>query len=68
MPEDYNSFKELEKLTSDQYADNISKVKKSVDNNISSMSFITNIIDMYFSKVVSYVVNLSGGDSDKEKE
>ena len=68
MPEDYNSFKELEKQTSEQYADNISKVKKSVDNNINSMSFITNIIDMYFSKVVSYVVNLSGGDSEKEKE
>lgn len=60
-----NSFKELEQEELDKYSDNVSRVKNSLDSNLGSISFITNVIDIYFSKVVSYVVNLSGGDDSQ---
>ena len=65
-----NSFKELQEETNEVYKDNLNNVKKSVDGNINSMAFITNIIDVYFAKVISYVVNLSGGKdlSDDKKD
>ena len=62
-----NSFKELEQAELDSYNENVSRVKKSLDSNMGSISFITNVIDIYFSKVVSYVVNVSGGD-DSQKD
>lgn len=62
-----NSFKELQEQEVEKYEKNIDRVKKSMDSNLETMSFITNVIDIYFSKVVSYVVNLGGG-SQKEEE
>lgn len=62
-----NSFKELESNSIEQYESNLNKVKKSLDGNLNSIAFVTNIIDVYFSRVISYVVNLSGGEK-KEKE
>ncbi len=64
-----NSFKELEQEELEKYSENVSNVKKSLDSNLGSISFITNVIDIYFSKVVSYVVNMSGGtESQKDTD
>jgi len=56
-----NSFKELEKLQEEAYSDKIMKVKSSIDSNLSGLSFFTNIIDVYFARVLSYFVNAGGG-------
>ncbi len=60
-----NSFKELEKLQEEEYSDRVDRVKNSIDSNLNGLSFFTNIIDVYFAKVISYFVNAGGGN---EKE
>jgi len=61
MPEKQNSFKELEKLQEQEYKDNLDKVKNSIDGNLNGLSFFTNIIDVYFARVVSLIVSMTGG-------
>ena len=68
MPDKKNSFKLLEEEQEKDYTDNINKIKKSVDGNLGGLSFITNIIDVYFARVVSYVVNVSGGTEEKSDD
>ena len=68
MKKDKNSFKELEKLQEEQFVKNLDKVKQSLDGNLNSLASLTNFIDLYFSKVVSYIVSMSGGSLDKEDE
>ncbi len=68
MGEKKNSFKLLEEEQEKDYTDNIDKIKKSVDGNLGGLSFITNIIDVYFARVVSYVVNVSGGTEEKSDD
>jgi len=66
MDELNNSFKELEKLQEEEYADKLDKVKKSLDGNLSGLSFFTNVIDVYFARVISYFVNASGGNEEEK--
>jgi len=66
MPEEQNSFKELQKLQEEEYEDNLNKVKQSVDSNVNNIGSLSNIIDLYFSKVLSYLVSMTGG-SDKDE-
>lgn len=68
MSEKRNSFKLLEEEQEKGYADNVDRIKKTVDGNLGGLSFITNIIDVYFARVVSYVVNVSGGSEDGLEE
>ena len=65
-----NSFKKLEKLQEEQYADNLEEVKRKVDGNINSIGSFINILDVYFSKVIGYFVAMTGGTtkSDDDKE
>lgn len=65
MPRETNSFKELEQQQEEEYAGNLKNVKNSIDGNLNGLSFITNIIDVYFARVLSYVVNTFGGSDDK---
>jgi len=61
MSEEKNSFKLLEEEQEKDYADNLKKVKKSVDGNLGGVSFFTNIIDVYFARVMSFFVSMTGG-------
>lgn len=62
-----NSFKQLEKEQEKEYSGNLEKVKNSIDGNLSGLSFFTNVIDIYFARVVSYMVSMtSGGKTDKD--
>lgn len=65
MPKETNSFKQLEQQQEEEYAGNLKNVKNSIDGNLNGLSFITNIIDVYFARVLSYVVNTFGGSDDK---
>ena len=60
-----NSFKELERQQIEAYSDKIDNVKQSIDSNLNGLSLFTNIIDVYFARVISYFVSAGGGE-DKE--
>ncbi len=60
-----NNFKELENQQIEDYSKVTDKVKKSVDNSISSFSFIGNVIDLYFTKMFDVMFKLtSSADED----
>ncbi len=67
MPEKINSFKELENQQEKEYAQNLNSVKQSLDSNLSGLSFFTNVIDVYFAKVLSYIVTMTGGSEEKDE-
>lgn len=62
-----NSFKQLEEEQEKQYSSNLNRVKDSIDSNLGGLSFFTNIIELYFARLGSYVVNMTGGDSSKDE-
>jgi len=64
---DQNNFKELEKEQEELYDKNVDKVKNSLDANMGSIQLFTDLIELYFSKVLSYFVKASGG-TPKEPE
>ena len=68
MEKDKNSFKELERLQEDEFVKNLDKVKESLDGNMNSLASLTNFIDLYFSKVLSYIVSMTGGSLDKKED
>lgn len=63
-----NSFKELEKLQEERYSDNLEKVKNSIDGNMNSLSSVTNVIDLYISKVISYFTIMIGGSTSNKED
>ena len=65
---DKNSFKELEKEQEEEFSGNINKVKKSIDGNLSGLSFITNVIDIYFARFASYMASMTGSKKEEEND
>lgn len=63
-----NSFKELEKLQEEEYSENLKKVHNSVEGNMNSLSSFTNIIDLYISKVISYLTSMTGGSQSESED
>lgn len=62
-----NSFKELQKEEEEQHEQHLLSVKKSIDGNLGVMSLFSEVLDVYFSKVINYVVNVSGGEENPSK-
>lgn len=60
-----NNFKELEKMQTEQYQNSLDNIKNNIDSNMKTISVFTEIVDVYFSKVINYVVSLSGGSEEK---
>lgn len=67
MSKGVNNFKKLEEEQEEAYTNNINKIKGSIDSNINSISSLTNIIDLYLSKAISYVLSM-GGESTKNNK
>ncbi len=59
-----NNFKELEKLQEEQYKNNLLGLKSRMDSNLGVLSAFTKIIDLYFSKLIKYLISWSGGSSE----
>jgi len=68
MSEEKNSFKELQKQQEIEYKENIDKLGLSVKSNLNGISLVTDLIEMYFSKVFSYFVEITGGTENAEKQ
>ena len=62
-----NNFQELEAQQAKDYADVTNKVKKSVDNNVSTFSFIGNIVDLYFTKMFDVMFTLTSSTDEESK-
>ena len=63
-----NNFKELQKQNEELYSNKLENVKSKIDSNMNALGVFSTVIDMYCSKVINYVVNLSGGDLDEQPE
>ena len=60
-----NNFKELEKMQEEKYESSLNSIKNNIDSNMNTIGVFTQIVDVYFSKVINYVVSLSGGSEEK---
>jgi hypothetical protein len=63
-----NNFKELQQQEEEKYSEKTKNVKNKIDSNLNTLGVFSTVIDMYFSKVINYVVNLSGGTLDENSE
>jgi hypothetical protein len=63
-----NNFKELQKQEEEEYSNKINNVKLKIDSNMNTLGVFSTVIDMYFSKVINYVVSLSGGNLDDKSD
>jgi len=63
-----NNFKELQQQEEEKYNEKTQKVKNKIDSNLNTLGVFSTVIDMYFSKVINYVVSLSGGSLEEKPE
>ncbi len=63
-----NNFKELQKQDEEKYTNKVDNVKMKIDSNMQTLGVFSTVIDMYFSKVINYVVSLSGGKLDDNSD
>lgn len=62
-----NNFQLLEEQQAHDYASITKKVKKSVDNSVSTFSFIGNVVDLYFTRMFDVMFKLTESGSDNEE-
>lgn len=60
-----NNFKELERLQEEQYQNNLLNLKTKLDSNMGVLGMFSEVIELYFSKIINLFVNWSGGNSDR---
>jgi len=60
-----NSFKELEKMQTEKYQSSLDNIKSNIDSNLGTISVFTQVVDVYFSKVLNYMLSLTGGSEEK---
>jgi len=67
-----NNFKKLEEMELQNVANvNTESIKNGISSNLGSIRFVTNIVELYFPKVVDIILGMMGVDSgnvEKEKE
>jgi len=56
-----NNFKKLQEEEEEAYKKNVDNLKVKIDGNMNTLGVFSAVVDMYFSKVINYVVSLSGG-------
>jgi len=57
-----NNFKELEKQQSEAFNNAGDNIKKKLNNDISVFSFFGSVIDLYFSRMLNVMVDLTSKD------
>lgn len=57
-----NNFKELERQQVQSFEDKDTNIKKSLDNSISTFSFLGSVIELYFSRMFGVMLNLTSKD------
>lgn len=62
-----NSFKELERIQAEKYKENTDNVHNRVKGSMGTISLLSDIIELYFSRIVDVFINLSSGSSKNPK-
>ena len=63
-----NSFKDLEKIQEEQYRNNLLKLKSNIEGNLNIFSSLTNVIELFFTKFLAFLVDWAGGSTDNEND
>jgi len=65
-----NNFKKLEEMELQKVASiNTESIKNGISSNMGSIRFVTNIVELYFPKVVDVILGMMGvGSGSVEKE
>ena len=61
-----NNFKKLQEEEEEAYKKNVDNLKLKIDGNMNTLGVFSTVVDMYFSKVINYVVSLSGGTIEED--
>lgn len=64
---DTNSFKDLEKLHSEDFKSKSDSIKLKIESETSTFRYLGDIIDLYFSKVMNVFIAMTGGGDDSEE-
>jgi len=54
-----NSFKELQEEQAEQFKDNTRKVKDRVDGSFNTIGLFTNIVELYFTRLIDLFLNMN---------
>ncbi len=60
-----NSFKELERMQLEQYKKNTEKIGGRVKGSLGTIGLISDIIELYFSRIVDVFINLSSSSAEQ---
>lgn len=63
-----NNFKKLEELEMEQLEMRSELVKSNISANLGSVRFLTNIVELYFPRIVELFVGMTGGSPGKIKQ
>lgn len=63
-----NSFKELEREQAEAYKKNTERVHNRVKGSMGMVGLLTEIIELYFSRIVDVFINISNTSSLKDLE
>jgi len=62
-----NNFKELEKQQTEKYQSSLDNIKNNIDSNMGTIGVFTQIVDVYFSKIINFIISLTGGSEENLK-
>lgn len=57
-----NSFKDLEKIELEEVSMNTEAIKNGITSDIGIMKYVSEILDMFFPKIIDLFVGLAGSD------
>ena len=61
-----NNFKELQKQQEELYKQNVLGIKNKIDSNLNVLGIFTNIIEVFFSKLIDCFISLAGGQEKQD--
>jgi len=62
-----NNFKRLEREQAERFRENTDRVNKSIKSNLKAFGFFGEIIELYVTKAIGFLSNVSGGNEPKQK-
>lgn len=63
-----NNFKQLEREQAERFRANTSRVNKNIKTNLGTFGFVGDLIDLYVTRAIGYLANISGKDISKEED
>lgn len=58
-----NNFKRLEREQAERFRENTARVNKSIKSNLKAFGFFGDIIELYVTKAIGFLSNVSGSET-----